>query len=199
MTRSRTTAPACLPGQTRIQSKFDLVGNGGLQCVRLFPQPHAELFPFAYDPTLKTELEIVSKLGELTPEVCGLSRTASAVNFYGELHARSPTALRSAIAPLRRGPTSRPKPGPRRTRGHAPSFPGGAEPSALETSSSHSSSARLADPGGTFEPPASVPRDSSCLLGSALGIAGSRARFVSGYLIQLKAARSLDGPSRHRQ
>src|SRR5436190_3525076 len=85
--QSNYLARLVFPDKTReFKVEVDLVAEMAVfNAFDFFLEPHAERFPFAYDPTLKNELESYQKLGELTPEFAEYLDSVRR-EFLGELH-----------------------------------------------------------------------------------------------------------------
>jgi uncharacterized protein (DUF2126 family)/transglutaminase-like putative cysteine protease len=126
-----------------------------------FLEPAAEKFPFAYEPSLRHDLQPYLALGELTPRLREFLasvdlREQRTIDFLVGLNQRLQRDIRYLI---------RMEPG-------------------------------VQSPEETLQSAAGSCRDTGWLLVQALRHLGLAARFVSGYLIQLKPdVQALDGPS----
>ena len=167
-----------------------------------FLEPNAERFPFKYDPTLAHELEPYQLKGALSPKFADYLAMVKS-EIIGHPHAAlidgHPVATPHSEVPGEphaKGPVPAPKPE--------------ADPRPRTIDFLVEINQRLSEdikylirlepgvqtPEETLEKGSGSCRDSAWLLCQLLRHCGLAARFVSGYLIQLKAdQKSLDGPS----
>jgi transglutaminase-like putative cysteine protease len=164
-----------------------------------FLEPGAEKFPFAYDPTLKHELESFHKLGPLTPEFAEYLHKVRR-ECLGDAHAHFAELPHSEVAidTHAKGPTAT-------AEGEAAKDP---RPRTIDflvgmnTRVSQDIQYLIRMEPGVQTPEETLTkgsgscRDSAWLLCQLLRHCGLAARFVSGYLIQLAPdQKALDGPS----
>jgi len=164
-----------------------------------FLEPGAEKFPFAYDPTLKHELESFHKLGPLTPEFAEYLHKVRR-ECLGDAHAHFAELPHSEVAidTHAKGPTVA-------AEGEAAKDP---RPRTIDflvgmnTRVSQDIKYLIRMEPGVQTPEETLIkgsgscRDSAWLLCQLLRHCGLAARFVSGYLIQLAPdQKALDGPS----